>query len=87
MHVYAEGHRLRSHGHHCCSRAWITLEEHQSSLALEQHAEVRPKVRPLWWHLAQARYNTIVASMSYNFYEISMVVSKVTRRPCSPVGG
>ena len=36
---------------------------------------------------AQARYNIIVASMSYNFYEISMVVSKVTRRPCSPAGG
>ena len=52
MHVYAEGHRLRSHGHHCCSRAWIILEEHQSSLALEQHYEVRPKVRPLWLHVS-----------------------------------
>ena len=38
---------------------------------------------------AQARYDIIVVSMSCNFYEISMVVSKVkvTRRPCSPVGG
>ena len=36
---------------------------------------------------AQARYNIIVLSMLYNFYEISMVVRKVTRRPCSPVGG
>ena len=36
---------------------------------------------------AQARYDIIVVSMSYNFYEISMVVSKVTRRPCSPAGG
>ena len=31
---------------------------------------------------AQARYNIMVVSMSYNFYEISMVVNKVTRRPC-----
>ena len=36
---------------------------------------------------AQARYNIMAVSMSYNFYEISMVVNKVTRRPCSPVGG
>ena len=36
---------------------------------------------------AQARYNIMVVSMSYNVYEISMVVNKVTRRPCSPVGG
>ena len=36
---------------------------------------------------AQARYNIIVLSMSYNFYEIMVVVNKVTRRPCSPVGG
>ena len=36
---------------------------------------------------AQARYNTMVVSMLHNFYEIMMVVSKVTRRPCSPVGG
>ena len=36
---------------------------------------------------AQARYDIMVVSMFINFYEIMVVVSKVTRRPCSPVGG
>ena len=36
---------------------------------------------------AQATYDIIVVSMLHNFLEIMMVVNKVTRRPCSPVGG
>ena len=36
---------------------------------------------------AQARYDIMVVSMLHNLYEIMVVVSKVTRRPCSPVGG
>ena len=40
---HAGGHRLQSHRRHCCSRTWILLEKHQSSLAFEQHPEVRPK--------------------------------------------
>ena len=43
-----------------------------------QHAEVRPKVRHFHGICAQARYNIMVFSMLPNFYEISMVVTKVT---------